>query len=295
MRNADGDNAGEKLAMSPSKNNLPSFPINFPYPQGIVPRRLLGINFFVMHGNGNIILVVDLDLSNIAPSELTGQIAKELCEAFTSFRVDGVAFVDQKKGTCRMIFFDRDGTRESMCGNGLRCVTRYYYDKGIINGEGYIETDDGRKWVLATTSRVSVAVGTGREFQLLNEGAFVFTGVAHLVVFTDDVDSVNVWQEGARLRYDPKICHQVGHPEGVHVDFLTLRDGFIDERTYEVGVEGETLSCGTGVAAAAYVTHRLNGWQYPITVRTRGGIMTVEENFYGLVISGEVGYLRAMK
>ena len=92
------------------------------------------LTFSVMHGNGNVILVVDESLSGLSAADIGSGLAVELCESFTSVRVDGIAFVrtvdESIDEPVRMTYFDRDGTNASMCGNALRCVTQYGNERG---------------------------------------------------------------------------------------------------------------------------------------------------------------------
>ena len=252
--------------------------------------------FSIMHGNGNVILVVDETLSGLSAHQIGSGLARELCEAFTAVRVDGIAFVRIIEGPVRMTYFDRDGTNASMCGNALRCVTQYGNERGYLREDAdIITTDDGPKWVSAAGTRIRVALGAGREFRRVTDDRyFVFSGVAHLVVLLgddQDLDAIDVKTEGAALRYDDGLCRQVNHPEGLHVDYMQRYEDGVRIRTYEVGVEDETRACGTGSAASAYVAGRVWGLPYPIRVVVREGEIQVDETEHGLLISGSTAHL----
>ena len=258
------------------------------------------LTFSIMHGNGNVIIVVDETLSGLTARRIGSELAIELCEAFTAVRVDGIAFVrtvdDAIAEPVRMTYFDRDGTNASMCGNALRCVTRYGDERGYLRAdEDVVLTDDGPKWVSAADGAIRVALGAGREFQqVAADQYFVFSGVAHLVVLLDDqqdLDAIDVKTEGAVLRYDDRLCQQVNHPEGLHVDYMQRYEDGVRIRTYEVGVEDETRACGTGSAASAYVANRVWDLPYPVRVVVREGEIQVEETEHGLLISGSTGHL----
>ena len=254
------------------------------------------LTFSVMHGNGNVILVVDETLSGLSAPDVGSALARELCESFTAVRVDGAAFVRIVEGPVRMTYFDRDGTNASMCGNALRCVTRYGTERGYLRGGAdVVLTDDGPKWVSAAGGAIRVALGPGREFQRVTaDRYFVFSGVAHLVVLLDDrqdLDAIDVRTEGAALRYDDRLCHRLNHPEGLHVDFMQRYEDGVRIRTYEVGVEDETRACGTGSAASAYVAGQVWGLPYPIRVVVRDGEIQVDESEHGLLISGVTAHL----
>lgn len=275
---------------------------SYPAEYGALVRRgVRGISvdrltFTIMHGNGNIILVVDEALSGLSGREIGSDLARELCGSFLSVRVDGVAFVRSAAEPVRMTYFERDGTHSQMCGNALRCVTRYGTEQGYLRADAdLIMTDDGPKWVSAAGGRIRAALGDGREFQqVAPDRYFVFSGLPHLVLLLDDgedLSAVDVKTDGAALRYDDQLCRQLNHPEGLHVDFMQRRGDGIAIRTYEVGVEDETLACGTGVAGSAYVAHQVWNLPYPIRVGVLGGDMQVEETGHGLAISGVTGHL----
>lgn len=260
---------------------------------GIAVERL---TFSIMHGNGNVILVVDEALSGLSGREIGSDLARELCGSFRSVRVDGIAFVRAATHPVRMTYFERDGTHSQMCGNALRCVTRYGTEQGYLCADSdVVMTDDGPKWVSAAGGAIRVAVGAGREFQqVAADRYFVFSGLPHLVLLLDDLDdldAVDVKTAGAALRYDDRLCRQLNHPEGLHVDFMQRHRDGIRIRTYEVGVEDETLACGTGVAGSAYVAHRVWDLPYPLRVAVRGGEMQVDDAEHGLLISGVTGHL----
>ena len=181
----------------------------------------------------------------------------------------------------RMTYFERDGTHSQMCGNALRCVDALLPGPRLQPGaEAVIPTDDGDKWVWAYDDTVRVALGPGREFRrVAAERYFVFSGLPHLVLLVDDgddLDALDVATDGAALRYDHGLCLRLGHPEGLHVDYMQRQPDGVRIRTYEVGVEDETLACGTGSAAAAFVAHQAWGTPFPVAVHCRGGVITVD-------------------
>ena len=241
----------------------------------------------LMQGAGNTIAVVDLGEQRPRDG---ADVAVRLRDAFAR-RVDGVAFVVREPRGPRMVFFDNDGTNATMCGNGLRCVARYCRDAGLIGADGFVDTDDGRKRVRVRGDAVRVTLGEPRDWHAVEEGMHVFTGVAHLVVPVPDVAAVDVVAEGRRLRHDRGLAARVGHPEGLHVDFVEPRPDRLLVRTYEVGVEDETMSCGTGAAAAAYAAHRAWGRRFPVAVETHGGVLTIGYGPDGLELEGPADYL----
>jgi diaminopimelate epimerase len=252
--------------------------------------------FSIMHGNGNIILVVDEALSSLSADDIGSDLARELCEAFRTIRVDGIAFVRTTTKPVWMTYFDRDGTHSSMCGNALRCVTQYGTEQGYLRVDSdTVMTDDGPKWVSAAGGSIRVSVGWGREFRrIAADRYFVFAGVPHLVLplgDAEDLDTVDVKADGASLRYDHRLARRLNHPEGLNVNFMQRHGDGIQIRSYEVGVEDETLACGTGAAGCAYVANRIWRLSYPLRVTVQLGEMCVEETEDGLIISGSTAHL----
>ncbi|MGC7094048.1 hypothetical protein ACPZ19_05245 [Amycolatopsis lurida] len=140
----------------------------------------------------------------------------------------------------------------------------------------------------------AVPPGNARGFRRVGpEQYFVHIGLPQLVVLVGDLDEVDVRTRGARLRHDAELCRYLKHPEGPQVNFMRREPGRVAIRTYETGVEDETLACGTGVAASAYVASRVWGFRFPVRVRTGGGESTVTSGEHGLLINGMTGYLSA--
>ena len=146
------------------------------------------LTFSIMHGNGNVILVVDEALSGLSAARSEATSPEN--SASRSVGAGGRRRLrpDRRCGPVRMTYFDRDGTNASMCGNALRCVTRYGTEQGYLRaGADVVMTDDGPKWVSAAEGAIRVALGAGREFQrVAADQYFVFSGVAHLVVLLDE-------------------------------------------------------------------------------------------------------------
>ncbi|MES4908597.1 MULTISPECIES: diaminopimelate epimerase [unclassified Streptomyces] len=247
----------------------------------------------LLEGNGNVIAVLELAGHHDEPLDVQAKATVALSEAVRQCRVDGVLFFypDHLSGR-RMVFFDRDGTWEATCGNGLRCVTRYASDAGLLEATGTIVTDDGPKTVRMLDGRAEVTLGRSREVQQLDDDRwFLYNGVPHLVVFVPDVSAIDVRTEGARLRYDDGLCRALGRPEGVHVNYVQVVGDRLCVRTYEVGVEDETQCCGTGAAASAVLSRYAGRSALPVTVQTLGGELTVAERHGEVSICGRTAYL----
>lgn len=230
-----------------------------------------------MSGAGNDFIVADNRDGRLAPTR--DQVAR-LCHRQFGIGADGLMLlVPSPSGRADWAwqFWNSDGSDAEMCGNGARCFARFIqkvtaWDRPTVSFEtlaGVItaEFEGERPTVNLTAPRdlrlrepVMTAAGPV-EVSSLN------TGVPHAVVFVPDADQAMVQERGRELRFHPHFG-----PRGTNVNFVQIKGpGHIRVRTYERGVEGETLACGTGVSASAMVTARLHGFGSPVTVDVQGG------------------------
>lgn len=206
---------------------------------------------------GNDFIVIQLPLPvDIALNKL----ARTACDRKYGIGADGALFLGpSRKADARMRIFNPDGSEAEMCGNGLRCLARYYQDLQLRPKAGItIETKAGlipaqvdRDNVKARLTdprgiKLDIPLKVGRRALKVN---FINTGVPHAVIFVESLGGIDVAGIGRRIRY-----HRNFLPRGTNVDFVEVRDKrSVSLRTYERGVEGETLACGTGAAAAAVI------------------------------------------
>jgi diaminopimelate epimerase len=204
-------------------------------------------------------------------------LAKKLCDRKRSVGADGLLVIEKSK-ICdfKMRIFNPDGSEAEMCGNGSRCVALYAKERGIAKGEMTIDTLAGALNATVKGDIVKVKLTDPKEIKWnlclvidkcpykLN---FANTGVPHVVHFVEDLEKVNVKDLGSGLRY-----HKEFAPEGTNADFVQVIDKHsIRIRTYERGVEDETLACGTGAVASAVIAAESEKMSSPVTVETRGG------------------------
>ncbi|OQW43325.1 MAG: hypothetical protein A4S08_00760 [Proteobacteria bacterium SG_bin4] len=240
-----------------------------------------------MDGCGNSFLVID-EMQTPLEGFDRAQISSALA---TQQETDGILYVDRMQGALTMKIFDRDGTEETMCGNGLRCATRYFRDRYVTSDVFTIITGDGAKEVVVEQELVEVNLGQVRDYrQIDNHIHYAYTGVPHVVVIGSELDLESARSLGKALREDQSLCEYLGHPEGVNVNCIWRVDDGIAVRTFEVGVEDLTLSCGTGSAASAYVASRVFGTSLPIRTHSLGGSLRVREDKGGLAICGPTRY-----
>jgi len=230
----------------------------------------LEIQFYKYHGAGNDFIMID-DRKNVIPKP-EPKIIKRLCDRHFGIGADGVIILrESEKADFRMDYFNADGYPGTMCGNGGRCITVFAHRMGVIADSCTFEAADGlHKSTILPDERVMLELGDVRDIQHTETGYLLNTGSPHLVIFTDELASLDVFAQGRILREDKRF------PGGTNVNFVLTGPDGIEVRTYERGVENETLSCGTGVTASAIAAylHREHCGE-SIDVKTRGGMLNV--------------------
>ena len=225
-----------------------------------------------MSGAGN-----DFVLINGLPRGRSGAaLARKLCDRRLGIGADGLLVIKRKGARTRLDYWNADGSA-AFCGNGSRCAALYLSSQGWIKKRKFaLKTSQGILDVrLTARGRAEVSMpepgalehrprlkALGRTFSVYS----IDTGVPHVVSFVTDVSTIDVRTLGRALRY-----HKALGKAGSNVDFVSLRDGVLQLRTYERGVEDETLACGTGVVAAAAVARALGKVGDRVKVRVRGG------------------------
>ncbi len=230
------------------------------------------IQFYKYQGTGNDFIILD-NRQGIYDTLTTGQVAF-LCNRRFGIGADGLMLLNPKEGyDFEMKYFNSDGRESSMCGNGGRCMVKFAWHLGLkkplyhfiaVDGEHEAEIDDD-----GTVSLKMKDVHSIRE----THGDFVLdTGSPHYVKMVNDVRNFNVAQKGHDIRNSNAFAK-----EGINVNFVEQNDDDeITVRTYERGVEAETLSCGTGVTASALVCYHNEIGFNNVTVNTPGGKLAVE-------------------
>jgi len=235
----------------------------------------MDIAFWKMHGAGNDFILVD-DRALVFPCRQTAWIAAVAARR-TGVGSDGVILIQPSaQADFRMRFFNPDGSEVEMCGNGARCVARLAHDIGAAPAAMRIETVAGILGAEALGEEVRLTMTAPADWRLdavltTPEGpieyGFVNTGVPHAVVLVEDLDRCDVAGRGRLIREHADFA-----PAGTNANFVrVLDDGTLRLRTYERGVEAETLACGTGIVAAALVCARQGRTAPPVRVHSAGG------------------------
>lgn len=233
------------------------------------------MHFYKYHGAGNDFILVDQRSSQPLTRDNTGLIGR-LCERRFGIGADGLILLQQKAGyDFEMVYFNADGRESTLCGNGGRCITAFAHKLGLvqhrcrfwaIDGEHESVVSDDGQWVELHMHDVQ-QVDLDQHAYVLN------TGSPHYVVFKSGVDLIDVFKEGAEVRFSDRY-RQVG----INVNFVEDQGDALLVRTYERGVENETLACGTGVTAAVLAHHlKKKGTTgiFETTAHARGGVLKV--------------------
>lgn len=236
----------------------------------------MSIAFTKMSGSGNDFIIIDNRDPVLAP-ETKRDFVRRVCTPKVSVGADGVIFIENSdRADFKWDFYNADGSSAEMCGNGGRCVARFAYEKKIAPSRMSIETAAGIITAEVMGTQVKVKLTPPRDLlqnvDLDLDGVkysvdSINTGVPHAIVFSDNVAGEDIRGLGRGIRNHPRFA-----PAGTNVDFVEKRDAHsLKVRTYERGVEDETLACGTGVVASALLAAFRKQVDPPVRVETRGG------------------------
>lgn len=234
--------------------------------------------FVKMSGTGNDFILIDHRRPLISP-ELMPEFARLVCRRRFSVGADGLILIEPSAragADFQWRFFNADGSEAEMCGNGARCAARFAYMHGIAPAHMRFATLAGVIEAKVADKNVSILMTPPKDFRLQRRVALaagsvllhsVDTGVPHAVFFVDEYEGVDICGQGREIRF-----HRDFAPAGTNVNFVqVLADGGLKVRTYERGVENETLACGTGAVAAALIAAALGQAASPVRVVTSGG------------------------
>lgn len=231
------------------------------------------IQFVKYHGAGNDFIMID-NREGILPR--TNQSTyKKWCDRRFGIGADGLIFIEKsEKSDFSMIYFNADGSEGSLCGNGGRCAVKFAAFLGIIKKETIFHASDGEHHAeLLGNGEIRLHMKDVRGFEHTSEYDFINTGSPHYVSWVNDIGSYPVVEKGIEIRNHEKFS-----PGGTNVNFVSEKGDCLRVRTYERGVEDETLACGTGVTAAVISWAKRNNYLGKLTkeVQVEGGNLTVE-------------------
>ncbi|MFN7116195.1 MAG: diaminopimelate epimerase [Saprospiraceae bacterium] len=231
------------------------------------------MQFYKYQGTGNDFIMIDQrETQYLTRADVTR--IEQLCNRRFGIGADGLILLQNRDGyDFEMIYFNSDGRESSMCGNGGRCIVAFAKQLGVIKDKAYFLAIDGEHeaiirpdgWVELKMTDVK-SVENGGDYYYLN------TGSPHYITFVNNIEEVNVFEQGRAIRYNDRF-----KKEGTNVNFVQAQADGIVVATYERGVEDETLSCGTGVTAAAIAYYMKSGRNINSTVpiQVKGGKLEV--------------------
>ncbi len=236
----------------------------------------LPIPFTKMSGAGNDFIICDHRKPFLAENEMA-ELARLICRRKFSVGADGLILIENDPQVDFLWhFYNADGSLAEMCGNGARCAARFAYDLGIAPASMRFKTVAGVIEAEIIEAAVKLKMTTPVDLRLDQQitinskeisGHHINTGVPHVVIFVDDITKVPIIEQGRAVRN-----HAVYQPAGANVNFVEMRGAQeLYVRTYERGVEGETMACGTGAVAAALIAARIRRAVSPVRIITSGG------------------------
>jgi diaminopimelate epimerase len=246
-----------------------------------------------MAGGGNDFVVIDNRAGRVTD---VGELTRRICTPHLSVGADGLILIETSaRATFKMIYLNADGSRADFCANGTRCAARFAFLNVIAPKRMTIETDAGVIGAEVSEGAVTLSLPSPQRFQpnrglqvgdTIVRGSSLLVGVPHFVVFLrKDLWIQQIVPLGRAIRNHPDLA-----PAGANVNFVVVRDWHsIEVRTYERGVEDETLSCGSGVVASVTATALFGKARSPVSVLTRSGI-TLEVSFN--LVGGELTDVR---
>jgi len=248
----------------------------------------MNLEFFKYNSNGNDFIIIDDRSSSIKAHKKNIQ---KLCVREFSIGANGLIFLqNSQKADFKMKIFNSDGIEANMCGNGLLCLVKFISDFIIKKDSYLIETKSDVYHTFIDKKNVSFLSKfpkflkenyllnlqtTKHKMQIINSGVF------HGVMFLNDVDNINVYKEGKKIRFYKDFS-----PTGINVNFCeVISDNEIKVRTYEKGVENETFCCSTGAIAVAWAYYNLKNLKQELKLHFKGGKINIVYEKKGLKLS----------
>ena len=227
--------------------------------------------FYKYQGTGNDFVMVDNRTLSWQPDSV--EQVRKICDRRFGVGADGLILLEELEGyDFRMVYYNSDGRESTMCGNGGRCVSRFASDLGMKKEEYRFKAIDGDHLARVSEEEVSIRMIDVQDVRQLENAVFVDTGSPHHIVFSHDTAQMEIVPRARDIRYSDHY-----RQEGVNVNFVEVQENdHLFMRTYERGVEDETLSCGTGVTAAVLAAFKQEKvGAHKVYVHTRGGELSV--------------------
>lgn len=255
----------------------------------------MNIEFYKFHGAGNDFVMIDNRTRHFIPQPETVEF---LCDRHFGVGADGlITLENSSEHDFEMRYFNSDGNESTMCGNGGRCIVSFARMKGIVKNKSVFGAIDGIHEGIILHSKpaediVKLKMVNIEKVCQENEFTILNTGSPHCVKFTDMANTLDIFAEGRRIRNLPQFS-----PDGINVNFCRIDQKKVHIRTYERGVENETLACGTGAVAAAIAANFSNPEIVsPVMVVARGGVLKVHfeknvGNYFNIWLEGPARFV----
>lgn len=230
------------------------------------------LDFFKYQGSGNDFIMID----GRKGLNISVEIIKRLCDRHFGVGSDGILVIDNSENAdFKMIFYNPDGSRATFCGNGARCIVKFANYLKIINQNAHFVADDGIHYSEIIDNLVKLKMTDVQNVKLYEDLVYINTGTHHVMKFVENIDEIDIINEAKPIRYSSNF-----EPAGTNVNFVQkINKNTLKIRTYEKGVENETLSCGTGTVASALAYFLISKEQTNcINVYTKGGLLKVDFN-----------------
>lgn len=242
------------------------------------------IQFYKYQGTGNDFIIID-DLQDYLPT----QDIINLCDRKYGIGADGVIFMNKAENVnFKMMYFNADGS-ESFCGNGSRCAVKHAQYLGWISNECTFISNDGEHYAEIDEESVKLKMHDVDFIVVEDMGYILNTGSPHYIAYTEEINELDLVKAAQEIRYSDRF-----KDVGINVNYLEPKNGILHIRTYERGVEDETLSCGTGATASAiahYLEQNSTQKSFKQKLQTKGGSLYVsfektKERFQNITLSG---------
>lgn len=251
----------------------------------------MNLTFHKYQGTGNDFIIID-NRQGFFPKK-DSKIIKALCDRKFGIGADGLILLEDEQGyDFAMVYFNSDGAQSTMCGNGGRCLVAFAKALGIVENTATFIAADGSHTAKINGNQILLGMTGVETVHAKKDTFFIDTGSPHHIQFVSKVSRVNVKQDGAKLRYG------IYGKKGANINFVgPIENHAFPVRTYERGVEDETLSCGTGVTAVAIALHKRNPTlPLPIQISTLGGLLKVyfapvQEGYQSIVLEGPAAFV----
>ncbi|MCW3124085.1 MAG: diaminopimelate epimerase [Flavipsychrobacter sp.] len=230
------------------------------------------MTFYKYHGTGNDFILIDNRNNDV---QLSKEQVAHLCNRRFGIGADGLMLLENAAGyDFRMVYYNSDGGESTMCGNGGRCITAFAKHLGIIASiADFVAIDGPHTAKIDDNGLISLHMKDVQEMNVYDGHTILNTGSPHYVAWVKEVNATEVFAEGRRIRNLAEF-----QPNGINVNFVEFRGDKLAVRTYERGVEEETLSCGTGVTAAAIAATCSETGAFKTAIETPGGHLEVSFN-----------------